>query len=99
MGVPVITMVGKTAVGRAGFNFLQNLGLPELIATTPEQFVQSAVHLFGDLGRLAQLRLSLREQLQKSPLMNARRFAHNLETSFRGMWQEWCDESGLKKTD
>jgi predicted O-linked N-acetylglucosamine transferase (SPINDLY family) len=36
MRVPVITLVGQTAVGRAGLSQLTNLGLPELIAGAPE---------------------------------------------------------------
>jgi predicted O-linked N-acetylglucosamine transferase (SPINDLY family) len=35
MGVPVVTLVGKTVVGRAGLSQLANLGLTELAAETP----------------------------------------------------------------
>ena len=35
MGVPVVTLKGQTAVGRAGFSMLMNLGLPELVAQNP----------------------------------------------------------------
>ena len=45
MGVPVVTLVGQTVVGRAGLSQLTNLGLPELIAQTPEQYVQIATDL------------------------------------------------------
>ena len=55
MGVPVITLAGRTAVGRGGVSILSNLGLPELIARTPEQYVAIAVALAGDPARLAAL--------------------------------------------
>ena len=42
MGVPVVTLVGQTVVGRAGLCQLTNLGLPELIASSPERYVQIA---------------------------------------------------------
>ena len=42
MGVPTITLVGKTAVGRGGLSQLRNLGLAELAAETPEQYVTVA---------------------------------------------------------
>ena len=48
MGVPVITLGGTTAVGRAGVSQLSNLGLGELIAQTPEEFVRIAADLAGD---------------------------------------------------
>jgi predicted O-linked N-acetylglucosamine transferase (SPINDLY family) len=90
MGVPVVTLVGQTAVGRAGACQLRNLGLPEWIAATPEQFVTIAVAAAGDLARLGQLRATLRDRMGKSPLMDALRFARNIEAAYRGMWQRWC---------
>ena len=90
MGVPVVTLVGQTVVGRAGLSQLSNLGLPELIAQTPEQFVSIAVGLANDLSRLSRLRATLRERMEGSPLMDARRFARNIEAAYRGMWQRWC---------
>jgi predicted O-linked N-acetylglucosamine transferase (SPINDLY family) len=92
LGVPVITIVGQTAVGRAGLSLLRNLGLPELVAETPEQFVSIAVELSNDLPRLRNLRATLRDRLQNSPLMNAPRFARNVEAAYRDMWQRWCGE-------
>src|SRR5262249_50616454 len=38
MGVPVVSLAGHTAVGRAGSSLLHNLRLEELLAHTPEQF-------------------------------------------------------------
>jgi predicted O-linked N-acetylglucosamine transferase (SPINDLY family) len=37
MGVPVMTLAGRTAVGRAGVSLLSNVGLPELIAQSSEE--------------------------------------------------------------
>jgi predicted O-linked N-acetylglucosamine transferase (SPINDLY family) len=90
MGVPVITLVGKTVVGRAGLSQLTNLGLTELIAQTPEQYVQIAAELSGDLPRLAELRRTLRARMQASPLMDGPRFARNVEAAYRQMWRNWC---------
>jgi protein O-GlcNAc transferase len=90
MSVPVVTPVGQTVVGRAELSQLTNLGLKELIAETPAQFVRIAVDLASDLPRLGQLRATLRERMQKSPLMDAPRFARNIEAAYRTMWQRWC---------
>ena len=94
MGVPVVTMVGRTAVGRAGLCQLTNLGLPELVAATPEEFVRIAVELAGDLPRLGCLRATLRDRMRGSPLMDAPRFARGIEAAYRTMWQRWCARSG-----
>ena len=90
MGVPVVTLVGPTVVGRAGLCQLMNLGLPELIASSPEQYVRIAAELAQDLSRLSELRVTLRDRMQASPLMDAPRFARNIEAAYREMWRRWC---------
>ena len=84
MGVPVVTLVGETAVGRAGLSQLGNLGLPELAADTTEGFVRIAVGLANDLPRLATIRAGLRERMEKSPLMDDKGFARDIESAYRG---------------
>ena len=90
MGVPVVTLVGQTVVGRAGLSQLTNLGLPELIAASPEQYVRIVAELALDLPRLGHLRATLRDRMQSSALMNAPRFARNIEAAYREMWRRWC---------
>jgi len=90
MGVPVVSLLGKTAVGRAGLSILSNVALPELVAKTPEEYVQIAVNLANDLPRLQQLRSTLRQRMKQSPLMDAPRFARNIEAAYRQMWRKWC---------
>jgi protein O-GlcNAc transferase len=90
MGVPVATLIGKTPVGRAGWSQLSNLGLPELAGESEEQFVRIAVGLAKDLPRLADLRAGLRDRMQRSPLMDAPKFARGMEAAFRRMWRTWC---------
>jgi predicted O-linked N-acetylglucosamine transferase (SPINDLY family) len=90
MGVPVVNKVGQTAPARAGRSLLQHLGLPELAAQSPEQFVSVAVALATDLPRLASLRATLRQRLERSPLMDSPRFARGLEAAYRAMWRRWC---------
>src|SRR5262249_25900979 len=91
MGVPVVTLVGPTIVGRAGLCQAMNLDLPELVAKTPDEYVTIAARLASDLPRLAALRASLRERLEASPLMDAPRFARDLEAAYRSMWRSWCE--------
>jgi predicted O-linked N-acetylglucosamine transferase (SPINDLY family) len=88
MGVPVVTLCGQTAPSRGGFSQASNLNLTELVANSPEQFANVAANLVADLDRLAALRSSLRERLIASPLMDAPRFARNLEALYRKVWCE-----------
>ncbi len=92
MGVPVISRSGPTVVSRAGLSLMTALGLSELVAETNDQFVQIATSLANDRKRIATLRSGLREQIQQSPLMDAARFAQNLENAYRLMWQHWSEQ-------
>lgn len=83
MGVPVVTLVGDTVVGRAGLSQAKNLGLDELVAESPDDFCARAVALASDLERLASLRATLRERIERSPLMDGRRFVRNFEQTLR----------------
>ena len=55
MGVPVVSLSGRTAVGRGGRSILSNIGLPDLIAYTREEYVRVVTELAGDLPRLSAL--------------------------------------------
>jgi protein O-GlcNAc transferase len=90
MGVPVITLAGKTHASRAGVSLLSNVGLKEFIAHTSEEYITIAVNLAKDIKRLKYLRAQLRDMMTKSPLCDAKRFTANLEICYRRMWETWC---------
>ncbi len=90
MGVPVVTLSGPRALQRAGACMAGNLGLPELVAHTEDEFVETAASLARDLERLAELRRGLRARLEQSPLGDVPRFARNLESVYRTVWRKYC---------
>ena len=90
MGVPLVALAGEAFVSRRGVSHLTNVGLGELVAQTPEQYMQIAIALAGDLERLSGLRATLRQRLLRSPLCDAPRYAAHLEAAYRRMWREWC---------
>jgi predicted O-linked N-acetylglucosamine transferase (SPINDLY family) len=89
MGVPVVSLAGRTAVGRSGLSILSNLGLPELVARDESQYQRIALELAADRPRLERLRATLRQRMQTSPLMDAPRFAAAVEAAYRRMWHAW----------
>lgn len=90
MGVPVVSLVGKVSLGRAGLSLLSNVGLPELAVSSIEEYVSVAAKLAHDLPRLTALRASLRGRMEASPLLDAERLARHVETAYREMWRRWC---------
>jgi predicted O-linked N-acetylglucosamine transferase (SPINDLY family) len=93
MGVPTVTLIGKTIVGRAAWSQLSNIGMTELAARDEDEYVQLAVEWSRDRSRLSQIRATLRDRMLASPLCDAARFARNIEHAYRSMWQSWCDRS------
>ena len=92
MGVPVITLAGQTHVSRVGVSLLSSVGLEELIAESPEDYIQKAIDLARDRERLQDLRASLRNRLRNSPLTNQSLICHSLEESYRNMWHQYCND-------
>jgi predicted O-linked N-acetylglucosamine transferase (SPINDLY family) len=89
MGVPIVTLAGRTHVSRVGVSLLSSASLGDLVAQTPEEYVSRAVALAGDLPRLAEIRATLRTRLAQSPLTNPQTFARNVEAAYQDMWRRW----------
>ena len=92
MGVPVVSLSGRTAVGRGGRSILANLGLADLIGESPREYCDIAVSLSRDLARLAGLRSTLRERMEQSPLRDAPGFARAVESVYRKIWRRRCEQ-------
>ncbi len=90
MGVPVVTLPGRSFAGRHSFSHLSVVGLTETIAADADDYVAVVRRLGADRGRLAALRAGLRAQLAGSPLCDGPGFARKLEAAFRGLWRERC---------
>jgi predicted O-linked N-acetylglucosamine transferase (SPINDLY family) len=86
MGVPVISLAGRMCVSRQGVRFLRNVGLDDLLAETPEDYVRIAADLAADAPRLATMHFGLRERMRRSPLLNSQRLTRDLEAAYRAMW-------------
>jgi predicted O-linked N-acetylglucosamine transferase (SPINDLY family) len=90
MGVPVITLSGETGVGRVGRSILSNVGLPELIAETSDEYLRIAAGLAGDWDQLKRLRGELRGRLEGSPMMDGKQLTRDIEAAYRDGWRKFC---------
>jgi predicted O-linked N-acetylglucosamine transferase (SPINDLY family) len=90
MGVPVITVAGSRHVERVGVSLLTNVGLPEFIAADRAGYVDIAARLAADVGRLADLRQTMRDRLRASALTDEPGYAREFDAALRDMFQQWC---------
>ncbi len=87
MGVPVVTLEGRTHAGRVGKSLLSRVGLDDLAAPDVNAYVAKAAELANDRARRGELKTNLRDKM--APLTDAKRLAGELEDAYRVMWREW----------
>lgn len=86
MGVPCVTLAGNTPPSRAASAILQRLGLPELVASTREEYIAQAVTLATNPEPLLSLRPRLRERVAHH-FTRAEVFVPELERTYTRLLQ------------
>jgi len=90
MGVPVITLEGKVHRGRVSSSLLQNAGLGENVARSPEEFVRIASNAAKNIDSLRKGKRALREQIKSSPLFDAQAYADKMGAFMEKAWRDYC---------
>ncbi len=91
LGIPVVTLIGKTSVSRSGYALLKSVGLEMLCACDQEEYVKIALELAEDPARLAVLHTGIRKRMEDSPLRDEAGLTHDIEAAYRAMWRQWCE--------
>ncbi|RKF42762.1 tetratricopeptide repeat protein [Paraburkholderia fungorum] len=91
MGVPTLTILGKTMASRAATAWLAHSGLDAFAAEDADDFVAKGVKLASDIPALASIRTALRERCMQSAPFRPELVAQSLSRAFRTMWQRWCN--------
>ena len=86
MGLPVLTCMGETFAARVGASLLQNVGLPEMITASLEEYTDRALELARDTEQLAMIRWRLEQQRETCALFDTGRTTRNIERAFELMW-------------
>ena len=87
MGVPVATVAGARAIARGGASILTTAGLQDWIADSPAALPDLLRSRVADTAGLVRLRANLPERTRSSPLMDAARFARNVEAIYEAAWK------------
>lgn len=95
-GLPLLTCRGETFAGRVATSLLHHLGLPDLIVTTPDGYVQSAIELAQHPQQLAEIRERLAVNRRTMPAFDTRLLTRHIEAAFRVMVER--QRAGLAPT-
>ncbi|MHB8814245.1 MAG: O-linked N-acetylglucosamine transferase, SPINDLY family protein [Steroidobacteraceae bacterium] len=88
-GLPVLTCMGEAFAGRVGASLLQAVGLPDLIASTPQEYEQLAVELASNPQRMAAIRAKLAGGLRAALLFDTAASARHLEEAYGRMYDRY----------
>lgn len=99
MGVPVLTVAGKSMVSRQAAAVLAGVGCADFICADAEAMASRAFELCKDRKSLLQRRLQQRQQVANSALLDHKGLANELSTSFRDWWHRWLNEQGWNNSD
>lgn len=81
-GLPVLTCAGRSYAARVAASLLQALGLPELVAQTPEAYEGMAIALARGPAHLKALRAKLARAREASVLFDVKALTRSLEKAF-----------------
>jgi predicted O-linked N-acetylglucosamine transferase (SPINDLY family) len=89
MGVPVVTLTGRTHASRVGASLLHSIGLGRCVAGTVDEYIDAVVRMTGETEHPPRGR-RLREMMADSPLRDEQAFVGGLESALRDLWRQWC---------
>ena len=85
-GVPLVTCMGETLVGRYAASLLHAAALPELVTSSLPEYEALALKLATHPDLLAETRARLAANRSTCALFDSARFTRDLESLFQRMW-------------
>jgi len=86
-GVPVLTLSGRSFASRVCGSLVRAAGIPEMICTSAEEYVERAVALGSDRAQLQELRERLRGGRDSCTLFDMPGLVNRLEGLYQQMWR------------
>ena len=79
MGVPVLTLKGKSFASRVAASIIHQFDLDELVTSSTEEYKNKAIELYNNSIKLKEIKKKLDDNREKSPLFDSKKFTVNLE--------------------
>ena len=89
MGVPVLTLPGRSFASRICASLVTAAGLDDMVVATPDQYVAQAVAFGLDRDRLAAVRQRLVANRDRCLLFDTPRLVSHLEGLYGAMWDDF----------
>ena len=89
MGLPLLTMIGKSFNSREAASILTSINLPELITSSAEEYEALAIELATNPEKLKVIKDKLAANLTTAPLYDTPLFTKNLESAYTQMYERY----------
>jgi protein O-GlcNAc transferase len=89
MGLPVLTFYGHSFASRMGASLLRAVHMPELIASSEEEYEAMAIELGTNPKKLKTIKDKLFINLAKAELYNSIEFTKNIESAYTIMYDRY----------
>jgi predicted O-linked N-acetylglucosamine transferase (SPINDLY family) len=86
MGVPILTVPGRTFASRVCADLVRAAGIGEMECATPESYVERAVEFANDPAKLARIKAKLIAGRDSCLLFDTPKLVRHLEDAYRQMW-------------
>ncbi|PJC30137.1 hypothetical protein CO051_07285 [Candidatus Roizmanbacteria bacterium CG_4_9_14_0_2_um_filter_39_13] len=96
VGVPVITLPGKTYISRMSSSLVTHAGHPELVVNSKKEYINLATELANNPKKILLIRESLLRSRNTSLLFNTAKFVKDLEKAYFLIWEKY--KKGLPPT-
>jgi predicted O-linked N-acetylglucosamine transferase (SPINDLY family) len=91
VGLPVLTVTGPTPSSRLGATLLNGIGIPDMVASSLDDYVEKAVAFACNPDTLASVRDRLEANRETTPLFDFKRYVRDLERAYGAIWQRHQD--------
>ncbi|GES40877.1 glycosyl transferase [Rhizobium dioscoreae] len=98
MGLPVLTIPGKSFAARFCHSIVAAAGATQLICSDPQDYIEKAIGFAKDSTSLKRIRASMREQRDTSVLRDIPALVQRLETLFWQMQRE-AEQGNIPQPD
>tara|TARA_B110000003_G_scaffold239857_1_gene246157 strand:- start:67 stop:603 length:537 start_codon:yes stop_codon:yes gene_type:complete len=91
MGVPILTKRGQSYTSRMASSLLNSIGLPELITSNTEDYLNLAIELATNSNKLNSIKHKLKENRLQKPLFNTEVFTRNFEEGLEKVYKNYIE--------
>ena len=88
MGIPVLTLKGKSFASRVSASILNQVNMNELVTHSIEEFEEKAITLGNDKNKLREIKETLKKNIPNSKLFDSFTFTKDLEKIYKQLINE-----------